>query len=103
MKTLTLKNPSESISFWRRVRREYRHTEFICHSSAIFKKAWDNADHSLKLRELGETFLEGRYLEFEIAPQIVLFSPKDGGYNPDRIKIRKEFINWNISRLSKKK
>jgi hypothetical protein len=97
------------LSWWLRVREDWREDKggiFICNSSKVFKKVYKLGSNRRRLFQLKEQFLSKSRMK-----KAALFDVYTGkgsslfcmiSFSQNR-RIRTEFINWNIRRLSKQK
>lgn len=101
----------ESLEFWQTVQHEYNidegGTTIICSRSSTFRQAWTNQAFRTRVRQLAAEFLKLSPAFSELftanASSFLFKEFESSNTLPDDqwIIVRREFINWNIQRLSK--
>jgi hypothetical protein len=96
--------------FWLRVQQEHQaspqhNAEFLCNSSNAFQSIWNHRAHDV--RELAAMFVAqdehwNSLVTIDHHHGSVLFHPMYDGalHHANRIQLRKQFIEWNIKRVS---
>lgn len=107
-------NPCRNVhklSFWLAVKEEWLGcpSRFLCHASKTFKKTYSLKSNRAELERLKEKFLQKSKMTtrvfypmppYDDSKGIPLFFVRDS--NSFR-RVRTNFIDWNIRRLSKQK